>query len=78
MVIIAVSHEKEVEGLHVTYCGVSPQEAASSFSEKFSIKPETVYQKVSATGRLTCYIPAPEHIMDNFSSGVFHGINTPN
>jgi len=75
MLIIPVDHEKEVKDLHVTYCGVTPQEAASSFNEKFSIIPETVYQKVSKTGRLTCYITAPEHIMNDFSSGAFHGIN---
>jgi len=72
MVIIAVSHEKEVKDLHVTYCASTPQEAASSFSEKFNIIPETVYQKVSPNGRLTCYIAVPEHIMDELSRGAFY------
>jgi hypothetical protein len=75
MEIIQVVHEKQVLEPHITYCGENPAEAAQDFITKFEIIPDTVYQKVSNSGRMTCYIPAPDSILDKFYSGAFYGIN---
>jgi methylphosphotriester-DNA--protein-cysteine methyltransferase len=76
MEIIEVTQEKQVLEPHITYCGESPAEAAQDFINKFGITPDTVYQKVSQSGRMTCYVPAPDHILNKFYSGAFYGINS--
>jgi hypothetical protein len=76
MEIIEVTHEKQVLEPHITYCGESPADAAQDFITKFGITPDTVYHKVSESGRMTCYVPAPDNVMDKFYSGAFYGVNT--
>lgn len=73
MDIIQVTHEKQVLEPHITYCGETPAEAAQDFLTKFGIIPDTIYHKISEIGRTTCYVPAPDHIMEKFYSGAFYG-----
>lgn len=74
MEIIEVTHEKQVQEPHITYCAETPHEAVNSFQTKFGITPEKVYHKASK-GRSTVYVPAPDYIMQLFYSGVFYGVN---
>jgi hypothetical protein len=77
MEVITVTHEKQVIEPHITYCGESPAEAAQDFLIKFGITPDTLYYKISQSGKMTCYVPAPASVMDNFYSGAFYDRTGP-
>jgi hypothetical protein len=55
--IIDVKYEREVPGLHLTYCAMpSAEQAAAEFEKDYGIKVQTVYRNLRPSGRCSIYI----------------------
>jgi hypothetical protein len=57
LTVIDVHHEREVPGIHFTYCAMpSAEQAAMEFEKDFGIKVTTVYRNLRPSGRCSIYI----------------------
>jgi len=68
MIIIPVTNQGQVKGLHIAYIHETPESAAIQFEQRFGVQPPTVYQN---GGRI--YIPLGEVTVEEYQKVVRNG-----